>query len=157
MTWQRQIRDSCTKSARGCPGFELVQDEETMAEFNELLCLTFRVAEQDKSTHQSFLWRVTQTTPPLMHHWIVRKETQVVSTLTTLIEGDLVSFWNGATLPEERKKGLSTVLRHFALKNARAHGCTLSASYLMSGGMALGICTKLGFQSKWRFQAFLSP
>jgi GNAT superfamily N-acetyltransferase len=134
-----------------------VHDPAALTEFNELVCATFGFAEQDRSRHQQFLWEAMQTTPPLMYHWIARKGTQVVAALSTLVDGTLVSFWNGATLPEERKKGLSTALRHLALKHAIACGCTYGASYLMSDGMALGICSKLGFQTQWRFEAFLSP
>lgn len=136
---------------------ERVQDQKTMAEFNELFCLIFGVVEQDKSRHKSFLWESTQTTPPLSQHWIVRKNNRVVSILTTFLNDGLVSFWNGATLPEERRKGLSTALRHLALKEALAFGFTQGASYLRSEGMAFGICSKLGFQTRWRFEAFLSP
>ncbi|HSX11098.1 MAG TPA: GNAT family N-acetyltransferase [Chlamydiales bacterium] len=134
-----------------------VEDELALAEFNDLVCATFGIPEQDKASHLAFLWKAMQTTPPLMVHWVVRKEGKVVSTLSTQIHGDLVSFWNGATLSEERRKGLSTALRQLALQDASARGCTLGASYLMSEGLAFGICSKLGFETKWQIKVFLSP
>lgn len=68
-----------------------------------------------------------------------------------------MSFWNGASLPEIRRQGLSTALRYFALRDAISKGCCFGASYLMSDGLAFGICSKLGYQTKWRFNAFLAP
>jgi hypothetical protein len=136
---------------------ERVQDLEAIERFSGVVSEIFGIAEQDRSRYRSFLWESAQASPPLMAHWAVRKENRIVSALTTLMDGDLVSFWNGATLPEERKKGLSTALRFLALRDAIRRGCTQGTSYLMTGGMSFGICSKLGFQTKWRFHAFVSP
>ena len=92
-----------------------------------------------------------------MYHWVARKNGQMVSAVSTLIEGDTASFWNGASLPTVRKQGLSTALRQLALQHAVSKGCRMGTSYLMAEGLALGICTKLGYETKWRFNAFLAP
>ena len=42
------------------------------------------------------------------------------------------------------------------IKDAVSLGCHKGASYLMSAGLAYGICEKLGFETKWRFNVFLS-
>ena len=74
-----------------------------------------------------------------------------------MIQDGIVSFWNGASIPELRKQGLSTALRRFSLQHAMANGARFGSSYLMSEGLAFGICSKLGYKTKWRFHAFVSP
>jgi hypothetical protein len=136
---------------------ESVQDEATMDEFNELVCSTFGVQGVNKELYKKILWNGTKSKQRPMFHWIARKQGKIVSALTTFIEGDMVSFWNGASLPEVRCQGVSTALRRFALQAAVSRGCRIGASYLMSEGMALGICSKLGYEPKWRFNVFFSP
>ncbi len=92
-----------------------------------------------------------------MFHWAVRKNDKIVSTLSSVIEKDIVSFWNGATLPEARHQGLMTALACFALQDAISKKCRIGASYLLPERSAFSICNKLGGQTKWRFSAFLSP
>ena len=137
----------------GCV-LELVKDESSMNAFNDLVCATFDIQGAAKKMYRQTMWDAAQQT---MCHWVVKKEGKVVSALSTLIEGDMVSFWNGATLPEMRHQGLSSALRRFALRDAVSRGCRRGASYLMSEGLAFGICSKLGYQTKWRLNVFLSP
>lgn len=144
-----EIPDDCV--------LELIEDELAMDEFNELVCSTFSIPGSSKNLHKQILWNATKNPEHPMFHWIARKHGKVVSALSILIDGNVVSFWNGASLPEIRRQGLSTALRHLALKEAALKGCRIGISYLMSDGMALGICSKFGFQPKWRFNAFLSP
>lgn len=128
--------------------YELVKDESALDEFTDIVCSVFEIeAKAD-------LKRIFSQAKN-MCHWLARKDGRAVSTLSTLIDGEMVSFWNGATLPEYRKQGLSTALRHIALRDAISKGCKTGASYLMSEGMALGICTKLGFEPKWRFHVLV--
>ena len=87
--------------------------------------------------------------------WAAKKDGKVVSCLTTLIDGGLVSFWNGATQEQYRRQGLSTNLRKTALNHAVTKGCHTGSSYLMAEAMALGICKSLGYQSKWQFEVYL--
>ncbi len=129
---------------------ELVETESALEEFNELVCNTFGLLGESNGMVKQFLKEAG-------YHWLARKEGRPVSALTTLIEGDVVSFWNGASLAEIRRQGVSTALRHLALKDAISKGCHFGASYLMSEGLAYGICTKLGYQTKWRFRVFISP
>lgn len=136
---------------------ERVKNESVMEAFNDLVCATFGIHGVSKDLYKKFLWESTQNKRHPMCHWLARKEGKVVSALSTLIEGNVVSFWNGASLPEIRRQGLSTALRCLALKEAISKGCRFGASYLMSEGLAFGICSKLGFQLKWRFNVFLSP
>ncbi len=134
---------------------ELVQDKASLKEFNALVCHTLDIREP--KFYLEILEQATQTDPPKMYHWVARKEGKIVATLTTMIKGDFVSFWNGSTLPKERRHGISTALRQMALNHALSKGCHFGASYLMAEGMALGLCHKLGFETRWRFHAYASP
>lgn len=136
---------------------EYVENESMMDEFNELVCQTFGMKGLSKDLYKKVLWNATKDAKNPMFHWILRKEGTVISALSTLIEEDIVSFWNGATLFDFRRQGFSTALRRFALQDAILKGCRLGASYLMAEGLALGICQKLGYQTQWRFNVFLSP
>jgi len=136
---------------------ELVKSEEAMEKFNELVCTIFNIQGISKELYKKALWNAAQGQKPRMFHWIAMKESRVVAVVSTFIENNRVSFWNGATLPNFRRQGLSTALRHLALKDAMAKGCSIGMSYLMSEGLAFGICSKLGYQTQWRFDAFLSP
>lgn len=133
---------------------ERIEDEAALTEFNDLLCGEFSLKETTKDPLKKALLNFSGR---YMYHYGVRKEGKLVSILSTFIEGNLVSFWNTTTLPEERKKGLSTTLLTLALKDAVKKGCTTGASYLMTDGMALGICEKLGYETKWEFHLFLAP
>ena len=89
-----------------------------------------------------------------MVHWVARKENKVISAVSTLIEDDRVSLWNGATLPAYRRHGLSAALCRSALTDTISRGCRIGMAYIMVEGLALGICKGLGYQTKWRFHAF---
>lgn len=136
---------------------EQVENKAALDEFNELVCTVFAISGVSKEMYRKVLWEAMQGDKPNMSHWIARKEGKVVSAVSTLIKDELVSFWNGATVPELRRNGLSTALRCLALKDAKSKGCQAGASYLMSEGLALSICKKLGYQSKWRFHCFVAP
>ncbi len=136
---------------------ELVTDEIAMEEFNDLVCTIFAIPDSCKQMYKKALWNAMHQEQFKAFHWIAKKEGKVVSAVTTLIDGNHVSFWNGATIAELRKTGLSTALRHMALQHAISKGCRMGSSYLMSEGLAFGICSKLGYQTRWRFNAFLSP
>lgn len=136
---------------------EMVQDEKTMDEFGDLVCQIFGIESPGKEAYKEILWNLTQERQRQWHHWVARKQGKVVSALSTMIQDGIVSFWNGASAPELRKLGLSTALRRFSLQHAMANGAHFGSSYLMSEGLAFGICSKLGYKTKWRFHAFVSP
>lgn len=136
---------------------ESIKDESSMDEFNDLVCSTFDIKGISKDLYRALLWNISQGKKPMMYHWVARKNDKIVAALSTLIDGDMVSFWNGATDIEFRRCGLSTALRHVALNDAISKGCHTGASYLMSEAMALGICKRLGYEPKWYFNVFLSP
>lgn len=140
----------------GC-ALEMVQDEKAMEEFNDLVCQVFAMGEPTKTAYKNILWNLTQDKDKQWFHWIARKNGKAVSAVSTMIQDGIVSFWNGASLPELRKQGISTALRRFSLQHAIAHGARYGSSYLMSEGLAFGICSKLGYKTKWRFNAFVSP
>lgn len=142
--------------SKGCT-LELVENEAAMAEFNSLVCQTFGYTGVSEELCGKFLIDANKNKEQPMLHWLARKEGKVVSALSTLINGGMVSFWNGATLPEVRRQGLSTALRRLALRDAISRGCCIGTSYLMSEGLAFGICSKFGYQTKWRINVFLSP
>jgi len=123
----------------------LVEDEATLDSCIELISETFKVPKSYKSAMKA---------SNKLFHWAAKKDGKVVSCLTTLIDGGVVSFWNGATLPEYRRQGLSTALRKLALNHAITKGCHTGASFLMAEALALGICKNLGFQTKWRFEVY---
>lgn len=137
--------------------FELVQDEASLTEFNDLVCAIFAIPDSCKEMYKTVLWNAMHASSFQAFNWLARKDGKVVSALTTIIDGEHVSFWNGATLPNLRKTGLSTALRCMALRHAYAQGCRMGSSYLMAEGLAYGICSKLGYQTRWRFNALLSP
>lgn len=141
------------------PGCELerVVDEKTMDAFIELASSTLAIPEREREAYKKALWLAAQGKNPLLYHWVARKEGKVVSALTTLVQGGIVSFWNGSTLPEYRCHGINTALRLLAINDAVEKGCHTGLSFLMGDGMAFGICKKLGFETKCRFQAFQSP
>ncbi|MBU6446809.1 MAG: hypothetical protein KGQ49_05370, partial [Verrucomicrobia bacterium] len=87
---------------------KLKEDPASLDEFNILVCDTFGIEPMNRVCFKKTLQACSQANS---HNWVVRKKGKIVSTLSTMIDGDLVSFWNGATLPEERRHGLSTALR----------------------------------------------
>lgn len=133
---------------------ELVNDESAMEEFHSLITEIF----SDSKRHlKDILWKATKNQSYPMFHWLARKQGKAVSAISTVVSGDVVSFWNGATLPEVRRLGLSTALRCFALKDALSRGCYYGASFLSSEGMAYGICKKLGYETKWTYHIYVAP
>lgn len=135
---------------------ELTQDELTLNAFNDLVCETFGM-QNCKSAYKKVMLNASQGNNPLAFHWVAKKDEKVVSAITTLIKDNIVSFWNGASDPSIRRQGINTALRCLALKHAISNGCKFGTSYLMSDGLALGICKKLGYQIKWRLQVFMAP
>ena len=136
---------------------ELVKDANGMEEFNELVANTFGFFGENKEKFAKAMWNASIAPSEKAFHWVLKLDGKVVSALTTIIDGDVVSFWNGATLPDHRKKGYSTAIRRFALKDAYTTGCRYGVSYLMSDAMAYGICKKLGFKPSWNFRAYIAP
>jgi ribosomal protein S18 acetylase RimI-like enzyme len=135
----------------------LVKTEAEMDEFQHLISITFSFNKKIEELYRKAMWIGANSTSPKMFHWIARHEKKAVSALTTLIMGDQVSFWNGASLPEYRRQGFSSALRRFTLHDAISKGCKIGMSYLPSDGLALGICRQLGYEPRWRFRAFIAP
>lgn len=137
---------------------EMVRDEEALGEFSDLVCRVFGIQSPTKEAYRKMLLNLMQKEEERQwYHWVVRKQGEVVSAVSTMIQNGVVSFWNGASSPELRKQGLSTALRRFSLQHAKIKGAVYGSSYPMSEGLAFGICSKLGYQTKWRFHAFASP
>jgi hypothetical protein len=144
-----EIPDDCV--------LELVEDEAAMEEFTEVVCSVFNYQGASREMYKKFWWDTTKNPQYTLLHWIARKDGKAVSALSTLIDKDVVSFWNGASLPEIRRHGFNTALRRLALRDAVSRGCRIGISYLMAEAMAFGICSKLGYQPEWRFNVFVSP
>ncbi len=136
---------------------EMVQDEKAMEEFNDLICQVFGIESPTKEAYKEIMWDLAQEKSCQWYHWVARKQGKVVSAASTMIQDGVVSLWNLASKPELRKQGLSTALCRFSLQHATANGARLGSSYLMSEGLAFGICSKLGYKTRWRFHAFVSP
>lgn len=141
---------------KGCT-IELVKTETSMNEFIELICSTFQIHGETKKLYKKILWKLANTEPPIMFHWLAKKEGIAVSTVSTFIAGPIVSFRNATSLADIRRQGFNTLLWKIALKDAIERGCQFGISYLTSEGLALGICNQLGFEAKWKFNAFLAP
>ena len=88
-------------------------------------------------------------------HYILYFKDEPVSVLTLQVDGPLASFWNGATLPNFRRKGFSTILRAHALNEAKKEECKYIISYLMEKAMAKGVCEKLGLKTAWVFYPYI--
>ena len=140
-------------------GFTLERaiDKNGINDFTQLVCDTFGMLGTARTLFEKVLVEDAQGANPLLYHWLMRRKGEAVSAVTTMIKDDVVSFWNGATKPEYRKKGLSTALRRNALQDAIKKGSKFGISYLMAEALAFGICQKLGYESKWRFKAFIAP
>jgi hypothetical protein len=147
---------SATEIPNDCT-LELVQDEKTLDEFNELVSATFGINGPNKDLFKTVLSQKANNAEPKMFHWIARKQGKVVAALSTLIEGHIVSLWNGATSFENRRSGLCTALSCLAIQDAMSRGCEIGISYLMSDALAMGISQQLGGEIQWRFNIFLAP
>jgi hypothetical protein len=150
---------------RAIPDFELpegctiepVTTEAAMHEFSELVCGTFDIQGEGKNLFTKTLWRLATKEPPTLSHWVARENGVAVSVVSTFIEGPIVSFWNEATLPHDKSRDIATALWRFALKDAVSRKCRFGICYFMSEGLEFGICQRLGYETRWRFHAFLSP
>lgn len=125
---------------------EEVKDGADLEACMALIATTFGV-DQEQYTK-------AMTSDKRLYHWAAKVDGKIVSCLTTLIHDGTVSFWNGATVTDMRRQGFSTALRIHALNHAKTLGCHVGTSYLMGDALALGICKKLGYETKWRFQVF---
>lgn len=132
--------------ASGCVIEEAASDK-ALDEFMELVGATFMLDAEAQGQYKEVLQN------PKCKNYVLRKNGVVVSTITTVTDGTMISFWNGATQKDERRQGFSYALRAYALNQRPAHA-TVGASYLMAEGMAFGICQKLGYKPTWQFHAF---
>lgn len=137
--------------------FELVKSESDMDAFQEIISRAFSFDKKVSDLYRKAMWLGAESNSPKMYHWIAKHDGKPVSTLTTMIMGEQVSFWNAASLPEYRRQGFSSALRRFALKDALSRGCRIGISYLFGDHLALGICRQLGYETRWRFRVFISP
>lgn len=130
--------------------FGIVEDEKEMSEFTHVLCTLFQMPEADKLN--SILWKHNASA---MYNLYIKKDGQIISTLSIYIDKDIASFWNGGTHPDHRGKGLMTLLGQRAEKLALEQKCQRGATYLMADAMALGICNKNGAHRSWAFDVYL--
>ena len=128
-----------------------VEETKRLEEFNEVVCTVFDFKGKGKE-----LFKKALEESPLQHYQL-RKEGKVVSVLSTYRNNGMVSFWNGATLPEMRRRGFNTALRKWALNEAMKEGCTTGSSFIQSDAMSYGINTRLGYKTGWKFQVLFSP
>ncbi len=140
----------------GCT-IEQVTTPKAMEEFNELISASFGIDDTSKLLFKQKLWDLMQANNAQIFLWMGRKDGVAVSALSTFIEGPLVSFWMAASDSSIRRQGFCTAVLKTALRNAMARGCIFGASYLAAPGLAFGICTQLGYESKWEFHAYVSP
>lgn len=136
---------------------ERILDESSVKEFTNLVCDVFNLAPTGRDLFAKSGFLASQGNPAPIEHWVAKQNSKIVAGISTLFYQNTVSFWNGATVTEYRRQGLSTALRCTALQNGLKRGAQMGASYLMPEAMALGICRKLGYETKWRFQAFVAP
>lgn len=132
---------------------EPIASIEALQEFMEIIGPIFHITGLAAELYKQSLWKLYEQGK--MQHWLIRIDGIAVSAVSTFISREIVSFWNGATLPQLRRQGISTAIRSIALKNAVDSGCRVGISYLMADALAYGICKKLGYETHWHYRALL--
>lgn len=88
-------------------------------------------------------------------HWVAKNQRgDTVSILTAFMDGDIVSFWNGATIEDERRKGLNQTLAAVAALDAKRERCTRMITYMSDPAIATRYCEKAGLQELWTYDVF---
>lgn len=67
------------------------------------------------------------------------------------------SLWNGAVLPEARKKGVGSAMANKRIEFAASKKADLMGAYLMPDKMALGYCNAIGMKELYKIYPYLSP
>lgn len=80
-------------------------------------------------------------------HYLGFYADEPVSALTSYIDGNVVGFYNGATLPKAQKKGVCSALAQHIIQDAIKDGCEYGVSQLMAPAMAQGLSEKMGFKN----------
>ena len=136
-------------------GYEVkrVMDQALFDCFNEVICGKWKFSPENIQKRNKLYQDAFHEQNSTVMHWAVTThEQQVISTLTTIIKGEVVLLMNGTTIPEHRKKTLFTNLRLYALRFAVSKGCKLAVGYLNGDAMAKGICEKQGGEVHWKYK-----
>lgn len=133
---------------------ERVSSDETYRALTKLVCATFEYAKELEENYYQLFKMKSEGDQPVWSHWVAKKDDIVVSAISTMIKDNVVSFWNGATLPEHRNRGLSKALTHTALRNAAERGCLIGITYLSAEQQALGIVKGLGGRHIYSFNTY---
>lgn len=136
---------------------EVISDGKMLDKFGNFLGASFGMDEKTTGMLKRVLALDALKGRPRFKHWVALKNGEIVSSISSLVKEKNVSIWNGATSEQFRRQGICTALAHELLEDAMKRGCHIATSYLMSDAQAFGISTKLGFQTKWRLKAYISP
>lgn len=136
---------------------ERVTSDEMYEKFTKLVCKIFDYADELEGNYAKLFKMHSKGDQPVWSHWVVKKDDSVVSTISTMIKDKVVSFWNAATLPEHRNRGLSKALTRIALKNAVERGCSIGITYLSDEQQARGIVDGLGGRHAYSFDTYYGP
>lgn len=133
--------------------FKKVQNQDELTAFSTVLADAFDLKVELRAPFSQLNERIGQI--PGVDHWIAQSNGEIVSCITTIVEGDHVSVWNAATKQEYRRKGFNSSLWNVALQEARQKGARQVVSYMMPDSHAPGICVKFEMQPEWTFQGFV--
>jgi ribosomal protein S18 acetylase RimI-like enzyme len=84
---------------------------------------------------------------PDQSFYIGRLDGKPAGVTLLLITGEIAGIYAVATLPEYRKKGVSTALLNRAVGDARARGCTVISLQVSQGSYAQKLYRSLGFEN----------
>lgn len=135
---------------------ERVVSDEDFRGLTTLVCVTFEYAKELEQNYYQLFKMKSEGSKPVWSHWIAKKGDTVIAAISTMIKDNVVSFWNAATLPEHRNRGLSKALTRIALANAIERGCRIGITYLSDAQQARGIVNGLGGRHVYSFNTYYS-
>ncbi|MHB8876302.1 MAG: GNAT family N-acetyltransferase [Myxococcaceae bacterium] len=127
-----------------------------MAIFSEVQTRSFLTPDASYSEWFSFLDAANQKNVGCSQQsfFLGALEGRVVGVTLLLVTGAVAGIYAVATLPEFRKRGVSSTLLGRALAVARDRGCECVSLQVMEGSAAHALYDKLGFQTVFRSPLF---
>ena len=140
--------------------FQMVTEKEGMEQAETVIDRVFHVSAVAGARYKDIMWEEAQKGGEFQWvHWVARKQRgdHVVAVVSTMVQGGVVSIWNMATVPEERKQGLGTALILVALQHAyKKRGARYGGGFLTPTSGAVTILKEnLGFQEVWHLHKFV--
>ena len=130
-----------------------VSKPEEYNKFSDIICEAFELTENiKKDLHAIYK---SYGDGGYFQHYMAYDAGKPVAVLTTYVDGEVVGIYNCATIPSARKKGLCSILTHYALQDAIDSKCKYAIAQLMPSAMARGLFEQMGFKTYCRFLPFL--